>query len=205
MGTEIILKHVRAAFAGSLFTPKQYDNKGAFNNGATFILEPGSENDKILEAAIQQEAQKVWGKEKDSILEEIRYDKKAYPYMKRDRKKSDGKVFVGFEGKYSVTGKKYRGDENRLGDSGPPLYLHKTRNPATGEFNKLTEADGLLYAGAYVNVKLEIWAQGGKDKGVRSKLLAIQFDDHGDSFGGATIPTAIGFEESISVENDDLT
>lgn len=205
MGKEIILRHVRAAFMDSLFIPKQYENKGPFNNGATFILDPGSENDMILESAIQMEAQKAWGNGKDSVLEEIRHDKKSYPYLKRDRKNSDGKVFLGFEGKYSVTGKKYRGDENRLGDSGPPLYLNKTRNSETGKLNTLTGSEGLLYAGAYVNVKLEIWAQKGKEKGIRSKLLAIQFDEHGDSFGGETIPTDVGFEASIAVEDDDLT
>jgi Rieske Fe-S protein len=204
MGTNVILKHTRIGFTKSLFAPMQHEGKGAYKNAATFIIEPGSENDKILDAAIKQEAIKVWGDKHSSILEEIKHDKKAFAYLKRDRKNATtGETYAGFEGKYSITGKKHRGDDRREGDSGPPLYLHNVKDPNTNAIKRLDGSEGVIYAGCYVNAKLEIWAQKGVNNGLRCKLLAVQFDAHGDSFGGEAPPTDEGLSASdISVEED---
>ncbi len=49
----------------------------------------------------------------------------------------------------------------------------------------LTEADGRIYAGCYVNFNVDIWAQDGQYTGIRCSLNGVQFVKDGDAFGGA--------------------
>ena len=88
MGTQVLLKNVRIAFIENLFTPGQYEGKGDFRHSATFIVEPGSDNDKAIQAAIEKEAAVNWGKNWKTMLDDIRGDKKAFAYQKNKKDKS---------------------------------------------------------------------------------------------------------------------
>jgi hypothetical protein len=172
MGTIVQLKRVRIAFIDNLFEPAQYEGKGDFRHTATFIVAPGSENDKFVQEAILKEAQGAWNKKAESMLEDLRGDKKAFSYWKNKKQKD-----------------------------GPPIFLHITKDPDTGKAKRLTGKEGIIYAGCYVNAKVEMWAQAGKYNGMRCGLLGVQFCDHGDSFGGASRPTDDGFD-SVDAEDD---
>jgi len=71
-----------------------------------------------------------------------------------------------------------------------PTVVDRDRTP-------LTEEDGVLYAGCYVNAIVGVWAQNNKyGKRVNGNLFGIQFAKDGESFGaGAT---------DVSDEFDDL-
>jgi hypothetical protein len=193
MGTIVQLKHVRIAFIDELFEPGQYEGKGDFRHTATFIVEPGSANDKAIQAAIQAEAVAAWGKKADTMLEDLRGDKKAYSYQKNKKDKT-GEVYEGFEDRYALSGV-------RKAKDGAPLFLHNVKDPATGKAQRLTGKEGVIYAGCYVNAKVEMWAQAGTYRGMRCGLLGVQYDAPGDSFGGASRPSDDGFD-SVDAEDD---
>jgi hypothetical protein len=193
MATIVQLKHVRIAFIDELFTPGQYEGKGDFRHTATLIVEPGSANDKAIQAAISKEALGAWGKKAEAMLEDLRGDKKAFSYTK-NKKNQQGDIYEGFEGMYALAGVRKQKD-------GAPLFLHNVKDPATGKAQRLTGSEGVIYAGCYVNAKVEMWAQVGKYNGIRCGLLGVQYDAPGDSFGGASRPTDEGFD-SVEAEDD---
>jgi len=201
MGTIVQLKHVRIAFIDDLFEPGQYEGKGDFRHTATFIVEPGSANDKAIQAAIKQEAVTAWGKMAESKLEDMRGDKKAFSYQK-GKKNTKGEMYEGFEGMMSLSGV-------RKAKDGAPLFLHnvKDTDPDSKHFGKaqrLTGKEGVIYGGCYVNAKVEMWAQSGSHSGMRCGLLGVQYDAPGDNFGGASRPTDDGFDAVDAEETDDL-
>jgi hypothetical protein len=193
MGTIVLLKKVRLGFTKDLFEPSQFEGKGDHRFSTMFIVTPGSESDKLIQAAIVKEAQGVWNKKADVMLEELRGDKKNFAYQKNKRG-SNGEMYEGCEGNYALSA-------NRKQKDGAPIFMHIQKDPDTGKPKILTGKEGIIYAGCYVNAKVEMWAQAGKYNGMRCGLLGVQFCDHGDSFGGASRPTDDGFD-SIDAEDD---
>src|SRR5258705_5474132 len=143
MGTIVQLKHVRIAFIDELFEPSQYEGKGDFRHTATFIVELGSANDKAILEAIQKEAVGAWAKKADTMLEDLRGDKKAFSYQKNKKDKT-GEVYDGFENMMALSGV-------RKAKDGAPLFLHNIKDPSTGKAQRLTGKEGVIYAGCYVN------------------------------------------------------
>lgn len=193
MGTIVQLKHVRIAFIDDLFTPAQYEGQGDFRHSATLIVEPGSANDKAIQAAINGEATSGWGKKAEAFLEDMRTNKNKFAYIKNKKDKS-GEVYDGFENMYALSAIRKQKD-------GAPLFLHNIKDAATGKAQRLTGTEGIIYAGCYVNAKVEIWMQRGTYSGMRCGLLGVQYDAPGDSFGGASRPSDDGFD-AIEAEDD---
>jgi hypothetical protein len=193
MGTIVQLKNVRIAFIDDLFEPAQYEGQGDFRHTAAFIVEPGSANDAAIQDAIQKEAVALWGKKADAFLEDMRGNKNKFSYMKNKKDKT-GEVYEGFENRYALSAVRKQKD-------GAPIFLHKFKDPETGKAQKLTGKEGVIYAGCYVNAKVEMWAQSGTYSGMRCGLLGVQFRDHGDSFGGASRATDDGFDV-VDAEDD---
>ncbi len=196
MGTIVQLKKVRIAFIDDLFTPGQYEGKGDFRHTATFIVDPAGENHKLIQDAIQKEAVGAWGKKADSMLEDLRGDKKAYSYQKNKKDKT-GEVYEGFEDMFALGAVRKQKD-------GAPVFLDIIKDPATGKAKKLNGSEGIIYAGCYVNAKVELWAQSGAHRGMRCGLLGVQYCAPGDSFGGATRANDEGFDSIDVPDEDDL-
>jgi hypothetical protein len=196
MGTIVQLKHVRIAFIDNLFEPAQYEGQGDFRHSATFIVEPGSANDKAIQHAIQMEANALWGKKAEAFLEDMRTNKNKFSYIKNKKDKT-GEVYEGFEDRYALSAIRKAKDQ-------APAFLHNVKDPETGKPKRLTGKEGIIYAGCYVNAKVEMWAQGGTYSGMRCGLLGVQFDAPGDSFGGASRPSDDGFDAVDAEESDDL-
>jgi Protein of unknown function (DUF2815) len=211
MGTIVQLKHVRIAFIDDLFEPGQFEGQGDFRHTATLIVEPTGTNFKAVEDAIAKEAFAMWGKKADSMMEDIRGSKNKCAWMK-NKKDRTGEVYDGFEDKWALSAVRKQKD-------GAPLFLHnisepdpdkpgKTRakrlrglNKETGRVEWVNGFEGVIYAGCYVNAKVELWAQSGKYSGMRCGLLGVQFDGPGDSFGGASRVSDDGFD-AIEAEDD---
>jgi hypothetical protein len=193
MGTIVQLKHVRIAFIDDLFVAAPYEGKGEPRHTATFIIAPDSANDKAIQEAMEKEAKANWGKNWQAMLDDIRGDKKAFSYQKNKKDKA-GDVYEGFENMWALSSVRKERD-------GAPLFLHKVKDPETGKAQRLTGKEGVIYAGCYVNAKVEMWAQIGTYRGMRCGLLGVQYDAPGDSFGGASRPTDDGFD-SIEAEDD---
>lgn len=195
---ELILKNVRIAFCQSaLGDAEDYEGNKNFRHSATFIVEPGSEQDKLVQAAITSEANGLWGKKASSMLDDMRGSKTQWCYPKNKKDKS-GEIYEGFEGMFAL-------GAHRKQKDGKPLLLDNVKDPETGKARKLTGSEGRLYAGCYVNAKVSIYCQGGTNSGVRASLLGIQYAGKGDSFGGASVATEDDFDAiDAPDEVDDL-
>jgi hypothetical protein len=194
---ELMLKNVRIAFCQSaLGEAEDYEGNKNFRHSATFIVEPGSANDKLIQEAIKTEATALWGKKAEGMLEDMRGSKTQWCYPKNKKDKS-GEVYEGFEGMFAL-------GSHRKQKDGKPTLLDSIKDPATGKAAKLTGSEGRLYAGCYVNAKVSIYCQAGTNSGVRSSLLGIQFAGKGDSFGGAGVAKDDEFDALDAPEVDDL-
>jgi hypothetical protein len=188
---EVMLKNVRIAFCQSLLgDAEDYQGNGNFRHSATFLVEPGSENDKAIQAAIKAEAVNVWAKKADTTLEGLKGNSNKYCYQngntKPDYDSFPGNMFIG---------------AHRKQTDGRPLLLDSVKDPATGKAAKLTGAEGRINAGCYVNAKLSIYCQSGQNSGVRCGLLGVQFAGAGDSFGGAGRAKEDDFD-AVAAEDD---
>ena len=183
MATEIILKNVRIGFP-ELF--KAVEFKGSMSYSVKAFIEPGSTNDKLIRDAINAEGRAKFPKEGkwEAMHDEFKMDKKAYPYC--DGKRVD---FNHPEGSWVLTAKRRESD-------GRPCIIDQRKNP-------LAASDGKPYAGCYCNVKLEIWAQDGENKGIRCSLITVQFAKDGESFGGAKPANDDGMEVLSDTGDDD--
>lgn len=177
-----MLKAVRIAFP-VLFVAEQFQGEGGFSYSATFLIEPGSANDKTVRDAIAQAAKK-WEKKTDEVMKAIQGQSMKFCYIDGNTKAYDG-----YAGKWALAAK-------RPQDSGKPKVLDKNKDV------ELTAEDGRIYGGCYVNAKCQIWAQvkGKGAPGMRCSLIAVQFYSDGESFGGAPPADGSGFE---SVESAD--
>jgi hypothetical protein len=171
---KVSLKKVRLSFP-DLFVAKQYEGKGDFKYAASFLIEPGSDNDKAVQAAIKAVAVEKWGKRVDAVLESIRGSKQQYCYLK-----GDSKEYEGYAGMLVLSAKRKQKD-------GRPLVIDQAKNP-------LNESDGKPYAGCYVNATVDIWAQDGTHTGIRGGLLGVQFHSDGDAFSGGAVANPDDFE-----------
>lgn len=173
---KVKLSNVRIAFCQSLRKAGDYQGNKKFRHSATFLIEPGSANDKAINAAITSSATDALGKRTAAVLEGIKGNNMKYCYQKGDAKEYDG-----FEGMMALAG-------HRKQDEGRPLLI--------GRDTKLLSDDcGKPYAGCKVNATVEIYYQDGTHNGVRCGLLTIQFFEDGDSFSGAGRGSADEFED----------
>jgi len=144
---------------------------------AAFVIEPGSENAKALAAAVNAVSSEKWKDKAPGILKELR-GKGRVGYQEAALSK-DGEVYDGFEGMFSLN----------AGNKARPTVLDKDKTP-------LVEADGKPYAGCYVNVVVDCWAQDNSwGKRVNFTLSGVQFHSDGDAFGGGRPASPDDFDE----------
>lgn len=201
MTTAIKLTDVRIAFIDSLVGPAEdYQGNKVFRHSATFLIDPKSANHKAIEAAILAEAKILWPKKAEAMVESLRGNTNKFCYQKGDLKDYDG-----------FAGMMYIGAHRKAKD-GRPLLLDSVADPETGKPARLTDSSGRLlegkegriYAGCYVNAKIEIYAQDGTNAGIRCGLLAVQFNRKGDSFGGGGRASEDDFDTIEAPAEDDL-
>lgn len=172
---KVMLKNVRLAFP-DLFVAKQFDGAGPFRYSATFLVEPGSENEKAIEAAITKVAAEKFGKKAAAMVQSMRGNSNKFCYLDGNLKDYDG-----YQGMFYLSAHRKESD-------GPVLVLDTNKAP-------LTAATGKPYAGCYVNASVDIYAQDGQYPGVRCGLIGVQFFRDGDSFGGASKSDGSEFED----------
>lgn len=164
---KVVLNDVRIAFA-DIYTAKAF-NEGEPRFSATFILPPTHPQLKDIRAAITAVAEDKWAEKAGLMLKELaRKDNLAY--RTTEYANASGEVYSGFEGAHWLRATSKQ--------TARPLLLSRRREV-------VTEQDGLIYAGCYVNTVVELWAQDNKwGKRVNATLKSIQFLRDGDAFGG---------------------
>lgn len=166
------LKNVRLSFP-QLFVPKAFSSEGDDEKepryGASFIMDKVKNKAEIkaIKDAIEELAQAQWkGKIPGSLKRCLRDG--------AEKDETDG-----------------YGDE--------VMFLSascKKRPSVVGrDLSPLTEKDGIIYAGCYVNATIALWVQDNKwGKRVNARLRAVQFCKDGDVFGEAPIDPNQEFE-----------
>lgn len=170
---KIRLESVRLSFP-NLFTAKEFkagDGKPRFD--ATFLIEPGSKNDKRIRDAIQQAGTEKLGAKWPKFLASVEGQSNKFCYLD-----GDTKDYEGYEGMmYLAAHSKIR-----------PTVVDRDRSP-------LTEADGKVYGGCFVNAIVEIWVQTNENPGVRCGFSGVQFEKHGEAFGAGAPAAPEDFDD----------
>jgi hypothetical protein len=172
---DFILKKVRLSHP-TLFHAKEFkagDGKPRWS--ASFIVEPGSANDKIIRDAISAEAKTTWGDKAAQQLKTMQGQSNKMAYLDGETK---GKPE--YEGRWVLS-------THRAASQSRPLIIDRDKSP-------LTSDDGKPYGGCYVNAQVSIYCQAGENAGVRASFSVIQFVEDGDAFGAAP-PSADGFDD----------
>lgn len=180
---KVKLSNVRLAFP-QLFEAKTVNGEGKPAFSATFLLDPMHPDIKTLNAAIDAAAREKWGAKADTILKQARAADKVCLHN-GDLKSA----YAGFEGNFYVSAR----------NATRPLVINADKSP-------LTEADGKPYAGCYVNVSLDIWAQDNNyGKRINASLGGVQFLRDGDAFVGGGAASEDDFDDiSSGTEAGDL-
>ena len=177
------LLNVRLAFP-QLFEAKTVAGEGKPAHSGTFLIDPADPQVKAINAAIDATAKEKWGAKADAILKQAR---------------AADKVCL------------HNGDLKATYDGFPGNLFISARNPlrptvVDADKTPLTEKDGKPYAGCYVHVVLELWAQDNQyGKRVNATLMGVQFYKDGDSFTGGGVASEDDFEDiSAGATADDL-
>ena len=164
---KVMIPLARLSFP-DLFDAVQYQGQGDANYRAQFLVEPGSEGDKAIRAAIQQVATEKWKAKAPQILASIENNSQKNAYVSGDTKAYDG-----YAGMMALSA-------SRKEDAGRPSTLKRDGTPAVA-------ADGVFYSGCYVMASVEFWAQDNNyGKAIRCTLRGVKFVKDGQSFGATT-------------------
>lgn len=183
------LSNVRINFP-VLFEPKKFANdaasKAAFS--ASFLVPKTSPMVKQIEAAILEAAKEKWGAKAAERLKLARSKDNVF-FRDGDLKAED---YPEQEGHMLASTRTY----NR------PLVIGADKSP-------LTEAEGKIYSGCYVNVSFDIWAQDFRGvPRINAQLQGVQFSKDGDAFVGGRAASPEEFDDVSDVGGEgeeDLT
>ena len=177
---EIVIKDVRLSYP-TLFQAKEFkagDGKPRWS--AAFIIEPGSDNDNHIKAAIESEAKAVWGAKAPALLKGMLGQSNKYCYTDGSTKANEE-----YQGKMVLA-------THRSAKLTRPLIIDRDKST-------LTSAESKPYGGCYVNAKVEIYCQTGENSGVRASFSVIQFNRDGEPFS-ASVPSDVGFDD-LSIDD----
>ncbi len=177
---EIILKDVRLSFPDLFHATEFKEGDGKPRWNATFLVVPGSENDKKINAAIAEAAKITWKDKADKMLASIKTNSNKFCYLDGNSKDYDG-----YEGMMYLASHRAAKLKSGAANSRPAI-IDRDKSP-------LTEEDGKPYAGCYVNAKVSFYAQAGENPGMRCSFSVVQFSREGDKFG-AGAPSTDEFE-----------
>jgi len=179
---EIRLSKVRLAFP-KLWTPEPYPggNDPTPYFSATFLMPKDHPQVKTIEALMAHLAKEKWGIKGPNVLKAAKATGKVFF---RD---GDTKDLEGFADHYFVSARS------------------KTR-PSTfdGQRNTVTEADGVIYAGCYVDAIISCYAYVKGNNGLGAGLKGVQYRARGDAFAGGGSPAEADDFDEISVDEDEV-
>jgi hypothetical protein len=163
----IKLNNVRLSFP-SLFQKAQFDGAET-KYEATFLL------DKVKHASVIKEIDAAI---KSKIIADLKGAR--VPAEKLCLRDGDETEYEGYAGHMTL----------KASTKKRPLVLNKDKSP-------LTEEDGVVYSGCYVNAIIDLWTQNNNyGKRINATLLGVQFAGDGEAFSsGGSTATADDFDD----------
>lgn len=182
------LLNVRLAFPQLWNASKGEGQDGDPKFSGNFLMEPNSPAHKAAKAAIDAVVTAKWGAKGAAVLKALNKDKNALRNGDEHLDKS-GEPYMGFEGMLYVVAK----NKTR------PTIIDQLKNP-------LTEVDGKIYAGCYVNAHVEFKAGDipGAGKVLWAVLTGVQKVADGEAFSGGRPASPDEFDEVAVDETADL-
>lgn len=172
---KIKLSNVRISFP-SVFRKATFSGEET-KFEATFLMDKEGQADKIAE---------IEGKIDALIKEKLKGVK-----LKADKiclKDGDDIDYAGYAGNMSI----------KASSAKRPMVLDRDRSP-------LTEEDGKIYAGCYVNAIIELWAQNNQyGKRINANLLGVQFVKDGEPFADGVSASVDDFDVFDDVDEEDF-
>lgn len=185
---KIKLVNARVAFAHGLFKAEAFEEGATPKFGADFLIGPDTKcfeikADKTAAPITMKEAEltvakEAWKDKAQAMLDDFEGRQKSY---RNGNKRTDknGEVYDGYEGVWYVTAKS---------PTRPGLF-GADRRP-------LTEEDGVIYSGCYVDVIFDLYANTKpKTRGIFAGLTGVQFRADGEAFGGGRPASADDFDD----------
>lgn len=181
---QVKLANVRLSYP-SLFKKAQQQN-GDLKYQASFIF---PKDDEKLKKALEKAYDEVCNEKFNGKIPKFKGDR--YPIRDGDDPKNTGEDRgPEYEGMFYINAKSDK----------PPVLMD-------GKKNRLTEDDGTLYAGCYVNAIVTLYAVNKDDvKGVFVSLDGVMFARKGEAFGAAPISEEefADFEDAEDEEFDEF-
>lgn len=197
----LMIKRVRQSFM-TYWTPEPFPESldpSKYYSG-TFIIPPDHPQIKEINKDLITLCNEKWGteplvgKDKKPLLIKGKPVTKGQAMLKSVQDK--GKVYFrdgdtkpeldGFPGNFFISARsKVR-----------PNYFGANKEP-------LTEEDGILYSGCYVNVSIETFAYTRGNNGLGARLRGVQYCGKGDAFGGGGPPAGDDEFDEIAMDDDD--
>lgn len=160
------LTQVRLAFP-VLFEAKTVNGEGKPAFSAAFLIDPADPQVAAISAEIERVAKEKWGVKADALLKTLRATDKLALH--------DGDLKANYEG---YAGNLYISARGKV----RPMVLDRDGK------TEITEEDGKIYAGCYVNAIIDFWAQDNNyGKRVNATLHKVQFFKDGDAFAGGSM------------------
>lgn len=185
---EIDIIGVRLAFP-ALWTPTAMkptkDNPNPKKQySSTFLVKKGSKAEALINETIEKVAQEKWKKDGKEVLESVRNNTNKSAWIDGDG--IDKRKLDGYPSHMALTAKNDR----------RPTTLNR-------DGTQTDEEEGTIYAGCYVNARVEIWAQdNAHGRAIRCSLLGVVFNKKGDAFGGGRVASANELADLTSDEDD---
>lgn len=181
----LMLKNVRLAFP-NLFEPSTVAGEGEPRYSAAFILPADHPQIKEINAKIKAVAAEKWKDKADAQIKALEKTGKIALHDGDEKPQYDGfpgNLFISASAKVSAR----------------PTVIDQNKAP-------LTERDGKPYAGCYVNVSLDFWAQDNAyGKRINAQLRGVQFLRDGDAFSAGRPADSDEFEEvTEGADADDI-
>ena len=183
---KLLIKNVRMAFP-AIYEPEAFgDGDPAY--GAKFIIPQSHPQLAEIRKAVVEAATEKWGEKAPGILALLKDDKKV-AWVEGPYRNKNGDIYDGFEGMYHLS--------TRNGGKAPvkPSVFDQQNN-------RLTQADGVVYSGCYVDASVEFYAQdNGYGRRINCSLRGVRKAADGDSFGGGNAASADEFGAPADLED----
>ncbi len=140
---------------------------------ATFLVPQGSPLAEKVEAMIRAVLKAKYPQKHEAIFKQIQGNPNKFCWQDGDTKEYDG-----YAGMMALSAK----------SDVRPLVIDEQRNP-------VSESDGKVYAGCYVNASVEIFTYENSGIGVSAQLRGVQFARAGDAFSAGRPADADEFDE----------
>lgn len=173
---QVMLRNIPMGFP-ALGAPQAF-GEGEPAYGAKFVVKPGSDHEKALDAAILEAAKDKWNDKAESIVKMLVEDGKVCFVKKVYKSKKTGEPYAGFEGAHYLSARNA---------STQPTVFNQYGEEVTGK----SDIERQAFSGAIVNASVDIWAQDNKwGRRINCTLRGVMLTGEGENVGGGAAPAS---------------